>query len=158
MKKIVAYFSATGVTAGVASNLADAIGADLFEIAPLERYTKEDLNWWEESSRSTREMKDLNARPQIARQCSLQDYDIIYVGFPIWWNVAPRIINTFLESYDLTGKTIFPFATSSGSGIDKVNESISVSCPAMKLQRAKLFQADAEFRELSNWAEEFYKV
>lgn len=111
-KRLVAYFSASGVTAKVAENLADAIGADIFEIQPEVPYTKADLNWMDKKSRSTIEMSDPTSRPSIAaKRDNMDEYDTIFVGFPIWWYIAPTIINTFLESYDLKGKTIIPFAT-----------------------------------------------
>ena len=115
-KKLVAYFSASGVTAKVAETLAEAIGADIFEIEPKVPYTEADLNWMEKNARSTIEMNDPASRPEIAvKRDNMKDYDTIFVGFPIWWYVAPTIINTFLESYDLTGKTVIPFATSGGT-------------------------------------------
>ena len=120
-KRLVAYFSASGVTAKVAENLADAIGADIFEIQPKVPYTKADLNWMDKKSRSTIEMSDSTSRPAIAaKRDNMDEYDTIFVGFPIWWYIAPTIINTFLESYNLKGKTIIPFATSGGSGIQPV--------------------------------------
>lgn len=107
--KLVAYFSASGVTAKVAETLAEAIGADIFEIEPKVPYTEADLNWMDKKARSTIEMNDPASRPEIAvKRDNMKDYDTIFVGFPIWWYVAPTIINTFLESYDLTGKTIIP--------------------------------------------------
>ena len=119
-KKLVAYFSASGVTAKVAQALAEAIGADIFEIAPKVPYTEADLNWMDEKARSTIEMNDPSSRPEIeSKRDNMSEYDTIFVGFPIWWYVAPTIINTFLESYDLTGKKIIPFATSGTSGIGK---------------------------------------
>lgn len=119
-KRLVAYFSASGVTAKVAENLADAIGADIFEIQPEVPYTKADLNWMDKKSRSTIEMSDPTSRPGIAvKRDNMDEYDTIFVGFPIWWYIAPTIINTFLESYDLKGKTIIPFATSGGSDMGK---------------------------------------
>ena len=154
MKKLVAYFSATGITAGVASNLADAIGGDLFEIQPAERYSKEDLNWWEETSRSTLEMKDPNCRPAMERILEgMEEYDAVLVGFPIWWNVAPRIVNSFLESQDLKGKIVIPFMTSGGSGPEKVNASIAGSCHGAWLKEPALFQKDTPFGTLSAWAD-----
>ncbi len=116
-KKLVAYFSASGVTAKAAKALAEAAGADLYEIKPELPYTKADLNWNDRQSRSTIEMKAPSSRPAIAdKDANIAAYDIIFVGFPIWWYVAPTIINTFLESYDFSGKVIVPFATSGGSG------------------------------------------
>ena len=117
-RKLVAYFSASGVTAKVAETLSEAIGADLYEIEPKVPYTKADLDWMDKKSRSSIEMNNPTSRPSIAgKRDNMDDYDTVFVGFPIWWYVAPTIINTFLESYDLTGETIIPFATSGGSGI-----------------------------------------
>ena len=116
---LVAYFSASGTTARVAETLASAASADLFEIAPANPYTAADLDWADRSSRSTKEMNDEARRPALAVDAPpLDGYDTIFVGFPIWWYVEPRIIDTFLESYDLNGKTVIPFATSASSGID----------------------------------------
>ena len=116
-KSLVAYFSASGVTKKVAEKLSDAVGADLFEIKPKVKYTKADLDWMDTKSRSSIEMNDKSFRPAIAEKCNnMADYDVVYVVFPIWWYVAPTIINTFLESYDFSGKTIVLFATSGGSG------------------------------------------
>ena len=116
-KSLVTYFSASGVTKKVAEKLAEAAGADLFEIKPEVAYTEADLNWMDKKSRSSIEMNDKSFRPAIAEKCNnMADYDVVYIGFPIWWYVAPTIINTFLESYDFSGKTIVLFATSGGSG------------------------------------------
>ena len=137
--KLVAYFSASGVTAKLAETLAEAIGADLYAIEPEVPYTKADLNWMNKKSRSTIEMNDPASRPAIAgKRDNMDDYDTIFVGFPIWWYVAPTIINTFLESYDFTGKTIIPFATSGGSGMGKTNEKLQPSCPGAKLMEGKV--------------------
>ena len=124
---LVAYFSASEahITAQVAKTLAEAADADLFEIVPEAIYTAEDLDWRNEQSRSTMEMKDSTARPAVATKVeNMAQYNTIYVGFPIWWYTAPRIINTFLEQYDLTGKTIIPFATSGGSDMGKSGEDL----------------------------------
>ena len=145
-RKLVAYFSATGTTARVAEKLSDAIGADLFEIAPEVPYTKEDLDWMNKESRSSIEMRDEKSRPEIAvKRDNMAEYDVIFVGFPIWWYVAPTIINTFLESYDLTGKTVIPFATSGGSGMGKTNE-------GGKLLEGKVFKENVGSTELLEWA------
>ena len=129
-RKLVAYFSASGVTAKVAETLSEAIGADLYEIEPEVPYTKEDLDWMDKQSRSTIEMNDPASRPAIAgKRDNMDDYDTVFVGFPVWWYVAPTIINTFLESYDLTGKTIIPFATSGGSGMGKTVDVLSKLSP-----------------------------
>lgn len=119
-KKLVAYFSASGVTAKVAEKLAKEANADIYEIKPAVPYTKADLNWMDKTSRSSIEMSDHNSRPEIAdKNADISKYDTIYLGFPIWWYVAPTIINTFLESYDFSGKKIILFATSGGSGFGK---------------------------------------
>ena len=127
-KKLVAYFSASGVTAKVAETLAEAIGADIFEIEPKVPYTEADLNWMDKKARSTIEMSDPASRPEIAvKRDNMKDYDTIFVGFPIWWYVAPTIINSFLESYDFTGKKIVLFATSGGSGFGKTVDGLKAS-------------------------------
>ena len=153
-KKLVAYFSASGVTAKVAETLAEAIGADIFEIEPKVPYTEADLNWMDKKARSTIEMSDPASRPEIAaKRDNMKDYDTIFVGFPIWWYVAPTIINTFLESYDLTGKTIIPFATSGGSDIGKTNERLTPSCKGAKLLNGKVFKHNVGHKELSTWVD-----
>lgn len=155
-KKLVAYFSASGVTAKVAERLSESIGADLHEITPKVRYTDADLDWRNKNSRSSVEMSNPASRPEIERvRDNMADYDTIYVGFPIWWYIAPTIINTFLESYDLTGKTIVPFATSGGSGMGKTNEMLQPSCSGAKLVEGKLFKADVSKQELVAWAEQW---
>ena len=155
-RKLVAYFSASGVTAKVAEALSDALGADLFEIVPKARYTKADLDWRDKTSRSTIEMNDPSSRPEIeSLRDNVADYDTIYVGFPIWWYVAPTIINTFLESYDLAGKTIIPFATSGGSGMGKTNEKLAPSCPGATLKEGNVFGMNATRQELADWANQF---
>lgn len=124
--KLVAYFSASGVTGEVARTLAETIGADIFEIKPKIPYTQADLDWMDKNARSTIEMNDPASRPEMAERLDNADkYDTIFVGFPIWWYVAPTIINTFLESCDLTGKTVVPFATSGGSGMGKTNQRLA---------------------------------
>ena len=154
IKKLVAYFSASGVTAQVAKKLAEAVGADLFEIAPKVPYTKADLDWMDAKSRSTVEMKDPGSRPELAAVLpNAADYDTVYVGFPIWWYVAPTIVNTFLESIDLSGKTVVPFATSGGSGMGKTNEHLAPSCKGAKLLNGKVFKHSVSREELAAWAE-----
>ena len=152
--KLVAYFSASGVTAKVAETLAEAIGADIFEIEPKVPYTEADLNWMDKKARSTIEMSDPASRPEIAvKRDNMKDYDTIFVGFPIWWYVAPTIINTFLESYDLTGKTIIPFATSGGSGMGKTNKKLLPSCKGAKLLDGKVFKGTVSHQELAAWVD-----
>ena len=129
-KILIAYFSASGVTAGVAKEMAGATGADLYEIRPAEPYTSADLNWMDKKSRSTIEMNDPSCRPAIANRVQdMGQYDTVMVGFPVWWYVEPRIVDTFLESYDFSGKTVIPFATSGGSGIEKAEKSLKDHCP-----------------------------
>lgn len=117
-KVLVAYFSATGTTKGVAEHIANGLNADIYEIVPEDPYTDADLNYNDNNSRTTIEMNDPNARPAISGSVeNMEQYDIIFVGYPIWWGEAPRIVSTFMESYDFSGKTIVPFCTSGGSGI-----------------------------------------
>ena len=128
-KKLVAYFSASGVTAAVAEQLAKAAGADIYEIKPETPYTAADLDWTNKSSRSSVEMSNKSFRPAISgTPCDTDQYDVIFLGFPIWWYVAPTIINTFLESYDFSGKTVIPFATSGGSGMGKTDSVLKKCC------------------------------
>ena len=153
-RKLVAYFSASGVTAKVAEKLSEAIGADLYAIEPKVPYTKADLDWMDKKARSTIEMNDPTSRPAIAgKRDNMDDYDTVFVGFPIWWYIAPTIINTFLESYDLTGKTIIPFATSGGSDMGKTNEKLLPSCKDAKLLDGRVFKASVSGVELAKWAE-----
>ena len=153
-KSLVVYFSCSGVTKKTAELLSDVAGADLFEIRPEVPYTKADLDWMDKKSRSTVEMNDPSSRPAIADKVEhMEQYDTVYVGFPIWWYVAPTIINTFLESYDLTGKTIIPFATSGGSDIGKTNERLAPSCKGAKLMDGKVFKGNVGHQELAAWVE-----
>ena len=125
MNTLVAYFSATGTTAGCADTIAKTLGADLYEIKPSTPYSSADLDWTNRKSRSSVEMNDPNSRPEISAPIdSIGKYDTIFIGFPVWWYVEPHIIDTFLESYDFSGKRIIPFCTSGGSGIDKAVKSI----------------------------------
>ncbi len=127
-KKLVAYFSASGVTEKVAKDLAEAAGADLYEIKPAEPYSKEDLDWNNRESRSSLEMSSKVSRPPLAdKDAGIEKYDVIFLGFPIWWYTAPRIINTFLESYDFSGRQIILFATSGGSGFGKTKDDLKAS-------------------------------
>ena len=153
-RKLVAYFSASGVTAKVAEKLSEAIGADLYAIEPEVPYTKADLDWMDKKSRSTIEMNNPASRPAIAgKRDNMNDYDTVFVGFPIWWYVAPTIVNTFLEGLDLKGKAVVPFATSGGSGMGKTNERLSPSCPGAKLVEGKVWKASASADDLAAWAE-----
>ena len=154
MKTLVAYFSASGQTAKLAKTLAGVTGGDLFEIVPETAYTAADLDWMDKKSRSTIEMKDPKSRPAIAgKVADMAQYDTVFVGFPIWWYQAPRIIETFLESYDFSGKTVIPFATSGGSGMGKTNEKLAPSCPGAKLLHGKVFNSYSSKADLSAWVE-----
>ena len=151
-KILVAYFSASGVTAKAAWKLSEAIGADLHEIKPEVLYSSADLNWMDKKSRSSVEMNDPSSRPTIAEKLAdMEKYDVVFVGFPLWWYVAPTIINTFLESYDFSGKTIIPFATSGGSGMGKTNEKLGPSCPGATLLQGKLLNGNLSEDSLKNW-------
>jgi flavodoxin len=152
MKKVlVAYFSASGVTKGAAEQLAAVAGADLHEIKPAQPYTDADLDWRDKQSRSTVEMKDKNSRPAITDKLkNMQDYDVVYVGFPIWWYTCPTIINTFMESYDFKGKTVIPFATSGGSSIKKACEDLKTTYPDVNWKEGKLLNR-ASKQELETW-------
>ncbi len=155
-KTLVAYFSASGVTAKLAETLADAIGADLFEIRPEVPYTGADLNWHDPGSRSSVEMNDRSFRPAVSDKVEdMAQYDRVFVGFPIWWYVAPTIINTFLEQYDLTGKTVIPFATSGMSGMGQTNRELKNSCRGAKLMEGKRFSNGTKAAELKAWADKF---
>ena len=153
-KPLIAYFSASGVTAKLAKTLAQAAGGDLYEIRPAAPYTSADLNWNNKQSRSSVEMNDKAARPAIAAPAAdVAGYDTVFVGFPIWWYEAPRIIQTFLESNDFSGKTVIPFATSGGSGMGKTASILQKSCPAARMLPGKRFSASADVRELSAWVQ-----
>lgn len=154
-KKLVAYFSASGETKRAAKQLAKAAGADLFEIRPVVPYTSADLNWNDKHSRSSVEMNDPASRPEIAEACpDMADYDTVFVGFPIWWYVAPRIIATFVESYDFTGKTMIPFATSGGSGMGRTLDELKKLCPGADWKEGKLLNRVSE-KELAEWSGSF---
>lgn len=149
-KTLVAYFSASGVTKALAERLAKLKGADLFEIKPAQPYSEADLDWTDPKSRSSVEMKDKAFRPAInGRVENMGEYGVIYLGFPIWWYVAPTIVNTFLEEYNLEGKTIIPFATSGGSGMGKTNEELAPSCKGAVLKAGKRFSLSVSDGELS---------
>lgn len=155
-KVLVAYFSASGVTAKLAKKLAAAIGADVHEIKPEKPYTSADLDWRDSNSRSSVEMKDKSFRPAIANSVENMDqYDTVFVAFPIWWYVAPTIINTFLEAYNLDGKKIVPLATSGSSGMGNTNKELAVSCKGATLEEGKRFAANAGEKELADWAKKF---
>ena len=153
MKKIlVAYFSASGETAKLAKTIAGVVGGDLFEIVPEVPYTAADLNWMDKGSRSTAEMNDDNSRPAIARKITdMAQYSTVFVGFPIWWYQAPRIIETFLESYDFAGKTLIPFATSGGSGMGKTDSILKDVCPAAAWLPGKRMQSSESVTAVQEW-------
>ena len=152
-KSLVTYFSASGVTKKVAEKLAEAAGADLFEIKPEVAYTEADLNWMDKKSRSSIEMNDKSFRPAISEKFNnMEDYDVVYIGFPIWWYVAPTIINTFLESYDFSGKTIVLFATSGGSGFgNTVSELKGSVSDTTVIKEGKVFNSGISKDQLSSW-------
>ena len=155
MKTLVAYFSASGQTAKLAKTLAGVTGGDLFEIAPETAYTAADLDWMDKSSRSTIEMQDKSSRPAIAdKNADISAHDTIFVGFPIWWYIAPTIINTFLESYDFSGKTIILFATSGGSGFGKTVDNLKCSVSdSTVIKEGKLLNGRPSVSELQQWVE-----
>ena len=151
-KKLVAYFSASGTTAAVAKALSEAAGADLYEIKPQTPYTRADLNWQDKKSRSSVEMNNKTHRPPLAdKDAHIENYDTIFLGFPIWWYVAPTIINTFLESYDFTGKTIILFATSGGSGFGGTVAGLKDSAPRAVIQEGKLLNGRQSKESLAAW-------
>lgn len=155
-KKLVAYFSASGVTKSAAEKLAKEIGADLFEIVPAKLYTNADLNWQDSRSRSSVEMKDRNARPEITSKVSnMAQYDVVFVGFPIWWYREPSIIDTFMEAYDFSGKTVVPFATSGGSGLGEAPANMAKLAAGAKVENGKRFAASVSSQELKTWAEQY---
>ena len=152
-KVLVAYFSATGTTKGIAQQLAEVAGADLHEIKPEQPYTETDLDWHDKQSRSSVEMQDKHSRPAItAKLQSMKDYDVVYVGFPIWWYTCPTIINTFMEAYDFQGKAIIPFATSGGSSIKKACADLKAAYPNLNWKEGKLLNR-ASKAELQKWVE-----
>lgn len=154
-KKLVAYFSVSGVTKRYAEKLANVTGADLFEIKPSVPYTSADLNWQNSNSRSSVEMKNPDSRPEIAEKLSDMDsYDTVFVGFPIWWYVAPAIIDTFLESYDFSGKTVIPFATSGGSEMGKTADVLRKVCPDADIRDGKVLNGMSD-KEIAQWVNKF---
>lgn len=153
-KTLVAFFSASGVTRQVAQKLAAAAQADLYEIKPAVPYTQADLNWRDKSSRSSVEMQNLAIRPQMAdTDAKIEQYDRILLGYPVWWYMAPTIINTFLESYDFSGKSIILFATSGGSGFGKSVKELSPSCPNATIREGRMLNGNPSEQELRQWVE-----
>ena len=154
MSTLVAYFSATGTTAHAAKALAEAIAANLFEIVPEQPYSAADLNWNDKNSRSSREMADEKCRPAIAGDApEMSDYDTVFLGFPIWWYVEPRIVDTFLEAHDFSGKTIVPFATSGGSGLGKAPQRMATLTPGATVTEGRLLNGRLDADDLRAWAE-----
>lgn len=153
-KTLVAYFSASGVSAKVAKNLAKSANADLYEIRPNTPYTAADLNWIDKQARSTIEMHNKSFRPELLdHDANISKYDVVYVGFPIWWYVAPTIINTFLESYDFSGKTIVLFATSGGSGFGNTLKELEKSCEGAKIIEGRILKSTQSENDLKEWIE-----
>lgn len=154
-KTLVAYFSASGTTADVAKRLAEAAGADLYEINPAEPYTSADLNWMDKNSRSSVEMKDKSSRPALKdKDAKIDNYDMIFVGYPVWWYTAPTIINTFLESYDFAGKTVVLFATSGGSGFGKAVKDLQISAPKATIKEGKILNGRPSINALREWVQQ----
>lgn len=153
-KKLVAYFSASGTTAKVAQMLSEAAGADLYEIKPAVPYTKADLNWMDKTSRSTIEMNDKSSRPAIVTgDLDVSGYDTVLLGFPIWWYIAPTIVNTFLEAYDFSGKDVVLFATSGGSGFGEAVAGLQPSAPGATIREGKLLNGSQSTESLKAWVE-----
>ena len=149
---LIAYFSASGTTKGVAEKIAQENGYDLFEIVPQEIYTPADLDWTDKNSRSTKEMNDKSFRPPIVESCDVGGYDIVAIGFPVWWYTAPTIINTFIESVDLTGKTIKIFCTSGGSGVDKCVSDLQSTYPELDFAKGMRFMGNVS--KAREWVED----
>ena len=152
-KALVAYFSASGVTAKVAEKLAKGIGADLFEIVPETIYTKADLDWTDKKSRSTVEMNDRASRPAISSKVAdMPAYEVVFAGFPVWWYREPSIIDTFMEAYDFGGKTVIPFATSGGSGLGDSAKNMQELAPGAEVKEGRKFSTSVSADELKGWA------
>lgn len=155
-KKLVAYFSASGITARAARVLAEAAGAEVYEIKPKIPYTNTDLNWMNKKSRSSVEMNDPASRPELAdRSADVAGADVIFIGFPVWWYTAPSIIKTFLEAYDFSGKVIVPFATSGGSGLGKTEETLQATVPAATVRPGRVLNGRLDAAELKKWSDQF---
>ena len=154
-KALVAYFSASGVTAKLAKRLAEAIGADAAEIVPEKPYTSADLDWTNKKSRSSVEMNDRACRPALASSPSPDGYDVVFVGFPVWWYREPSIIDTYMEAHDFSGKTVVPFATSGGSGIGDAGANMQALAKGARVVLGKKWSASASAAELAAWAKEW---
>lgn len=156
-KLLVVYFSATGTTAKVARTIADVTGGTLYEIVPQQAYTSKDLDWNDRQSRSSVEMNNPQARPALKdTKLDVTTYDVIFIGYPIWWDQAPRIINTFIESHDLKGKTLVPFATSGGSGISNSVKELRKAYPNLEWQDGKLLNRVSR-NAVQNWVNDIVK-
>ena len=156
-KILVAYFSATGTTARVAQKVAAATGGELYAITPAQPYTDADLDWNDKQSRSSVEMNNPQARPTLKdTKLDVTAYDVVFIGYPIWWDLAPRIINTFIESYDLKGKTLVPFATSGGSGISNSVRELRKTYPNLEWQDGKLLNGSSR-NAIQNWTSDVMK-
>lgn len=150
-KILVTYFSATGTTARAAEKLASVTGGELYAITPAKLYTSADLNWNNKQSRSSVEMHDAKARPELGgKKLDVAGYDIIFIGYPIWWDLAPRVVNTFIEKYDLKGKTVIPFATSGGSSINNSAAALKKSYPALNWKEGQLLNR-ADENTIRKW-------
>lgn len=148
---LVVYFSATGTTEGVAKKIASATGGELLEIKPAEGYSSADLDWTDNNSRSSRESANPETRPAIViEKNDIAKYNVVFLGYPIWWDEAPKVVNSFIESFDFTGKTVVPFATSGSSGIDNSVNVLRKSYPTIKWQQGKLLNR-ASFDEVKSW-------
>ena len=153
-KTLVAYFSASGVTEKVATKLAEAAGADMFEIKPEQVYTKADLNWMDKKSRSSVEMNDRSSRPAIASKVeNMSQYDAVFVGFPVWWYREPSIIDTFMEAYDFSGKKVIPFCTSGGSGLGDTAKNLKELAPGARVVDGKRFSPRVTEKDLKEWVD-----
>ncbi|MBR6298873.1 MAG: flavodoxin [Candidatus Gastranaerophilales bacterium] len=154
---LVAYFSATGTTKRVAENLAKATGGDLYEIKPTKAYTSADLNWQDDNSRSSVEMNDSKSRPEIITgDLSVENYDTIYLGFPIWWGTAPKVVHTFLEKYDFSGKKIIIFATSGSSGLgNTANDLKSGVSEQTTIIEGNVLNSNPSVEDLKQWVKKF---
>ena len=154
-KALVAYFSASGVTAKLAKRLAEAVGADVAEIVPEKPYTSADLDWTNKKSRSSVEMNDRTCRPALASSPSPAGYDVVFVGFPVWWYREPSIIDTYMEAHDFSGRTVVPFATSGGSGIGDAGANMQALAKGARVVLGKKWSASASAAELAAWAKEW---
>ena len=154
-KALVAYFSASGVTAKLAKRLAEAVGADVAEIVPEKPYTSADLDWTNKKSRSSVEMNDRACRPALASSPSPAGYDVVFVGFPVWWYREPSIIDTYMEAHDFSGKTVVPFAASGGSGIGDAGANMQALAKGARVVLGKKWSASASAAELAAWAKEW---